>query len=56
MFVVDTDYNKEPKTKTFSVRLRVETIHKLDSISKDTSVNRNQIINQMIDYAIEHMK
>lgn len=55
MFVVDTDYNKEPKTKAFSVRLPIETIKILDSISKDTKVNRNQIINQMIEYALENM-
>lgn len=55
MFVVDTEYNKEPKTKAFSVRLTVETIKKLDSISKDTNVNRNQIISQMIEYALKNM-
>lgn len=40
--------------KTFSIRIKDETVTKLDSISKATNRSRNELINILIDYAIDN--
>ena len=40
--------------KVFSVRIKDETVEKLDMISKKTNRSRNELINTLIDYAIEN--
>ena len=40
--------------KVFSVRIKDETVEKLDMISKKTNRSRNELINTFIDYAIEN--
>ena len=42
--------------KTFSVRIKSETVDKLNSLSKETNRSRNQLINVLLDYAIENSK
>lgn len=39
--------------KTFSIRIKEETVEKLDEISAVTNRSRNELINILIDYAIE---
>lgn len=39
--------------KVFSVRMKEETLAVLDSISANTNRSRNEIINILLDYAIE---
>lgn len=39
--------------KVFSVRMKEETVAVLDSISANTNRSRNEIINILLDYAIE---
>lgn len=39
--------------KVFSVRMREEMVAMLDSISANTNRSRNEIINILLDYAIE---
>ena len=40
--------------KVFSIRIKEETVKKLDAISKKTNRSRNDLINLFIDYAIEN--
>ncbi len=40
--------------KTFSIRIKDETVDKLDSLSKETNRSRNELINILLDYAIEN--
>lgn len=40
--------------KIFSIRVKEETVDKLDEISRQTDRSRNELINIMIDYAIEN--
>lgn len=39
--------------KVFSVRMKEETVAVLDSISANTNRSRNEIINILLDFAIE---
>lgn len=40
--------------KTFSIRIKDETVERLDKISKETGRSRNELINILIDFAIDH--
>lgn len=40
--------------KVFSVRIKEETIEKLEKIAKETNRSRNEIINIFIDFAIDN--
>ena len=40
--------------KTFSVRLKDETVAALDNLSKQTHRSRNELINILIEFAIEN--
>ena len=40
--------------KTFSIRIKDETVQNLDSLAKETGRSRNELINILIDYAIEN--
>ena len=40
--------------KTFSVRIKDETVTKLDCLSKESNRSRNELINILLDYAIEN--
>ena len=40
--------------KTFSVRLKDETVEKLDKISDETGRSRNELIGIMIEFGIEN--
>lgn len=40
--------------KTFSIRIREETVRNLDEISVKTNRSRNELINIMLDFAIEN--
>lgn len=40
--------------KVFSVRLKDETIAKLDELSNESNRSRNELINILIDYAIDN--
>lgn len=42
--------------KTFSVRLKDETVNKLNKLSDETNRSRNELINILLDYAIENSK
>lgn len=37
--------------KTFSIRIKNETVDKIDKIASETNMSRNQIIQEMLDFA-----
>ena len=40
--------------KTFSIRIKEETVANLDKLSEETNRSRNELINILIDYAIDN--
>lgn len=40
--------------KTFSIRIKDETVNALDDISAKTGRSRNELINTFLEYAITH--
>ena len=40
--------------KTFSIRIKEETVEKLDSLSKETGRSRNELIGILLDFAIDN--
>ena len=42
--------------KTFSVRLKEDTVIKLNKLSEETNRSRNELINILLDYAIDNSK
>lgn len=40
--------------KTFSIRIKDETVANLDKIAEQTNRSRNELINILLDYAIEN--
>ena len=40
--------------KTFSIRVKEQTVAKLDNLSEQTNRSRNELINILLDFAIEH--
>lgn len=40
--------------KTFSIRIKEETVLNLDELSKETNRSRNELINILLDYAINN--
>lgn len=50
--------SKKPKGedghKVFSVRIKDETVEKLDELAKITNRSRNDLINVLLDFAMEN--
>ena len=42
--------------KTFSIRIKEETVSKLNKLSVETNRSRNELINILLDYAIDNCK
>ena len=40
--------------KTFSIRIKEETVKRLDELSAETNRSRNELIHILLDFAIEH--
>lgn len=40
--------------KTFSIRIKDETVERLDSLSQRTNRSRNDLINMLLDYAMDY--
>ena len=40
--------------KTFSIRIKEETVVKLDKLADETNRSRNELINILLDFAIEN--
>lgn len=42
--------------KVFSIRIKEETVAKIDAISVQTGRSRNELIGKFLDYAVERCK
>ena len=42
--------------KTFSVRIKEDTVLKLNRLSEETNRSRNELINLLLDFAIDNCK
>lgn len=42
--------------KTFSIRIKNETVDKIDIIASETNMSRNQIIQEMLDFASDKIE
>ena len=42
--------------KTFSIRIKEETVSTLNRLSDETNRSRNELINILLDYAIDNCK
>lgn len=42
--------------KVFSIRIKEETVAKIDAISAQTGRSRNELIGKFLDYAVERCK
>ena len=40
--------------KTFSIRIKDETVERLDKIAKTTNRSRNDLINMLLDFAMDY--
>ena len=40
--------------KTFSIRIKDETVKSLEELSKSTNRSRNELINLLLDFAIQN--
>jgi len=55
--VVKTKHPKgEDGYKVFSIRIKEETVKKIDAISAQTGRSRNELIGRFLDYAVERCK
>ena len=44
----------EDDHKVFSIRLKDSTVARLDAIAKSTNRSRNDLINVLLDFAMDH--
>ncbi|SCY44519.1 Ribbon-helix-helix protein, copG family [Lachnospiraceae bacterium XPB1003] len=42
--------------KTFSIRIKNETVDKIDKIASESNLSRNQIIQEMLDFASDKIE
>ncbi len=40
--------------KTFSIRIREETVAQLDDLAEKTNRSRNELVNILLDYSLEN--
>ena len=52
--VITKKLKGEDGHKVFSIRLKDETVERLDSIAKATNRSRNDLINIFLDYAMNY--
>ncbi|MBQ8227382.1 MAG: CopG family transcriptional regulator [Clostridia bacterium] len=47
-------FKGEDGYKTFSIRIKDETVSNLDDLAKETNRSRNELINILLDYAMDN--
>lgn len=47
---------KKPEKEVISMRIASEVLEQLDSMAAQAGISRNELINQMISFALEHME
>lgn len=40
--------------RVFSIRIKEETVNGLDALARDTNRSRNELINILLEYALNH--
>lgn len=53
-FLVLQKVNRE--SKTIPLRLEMDTLNKVEELAKETGKNRTELLNLLIDYAIDRIK
>ena len=46
---------KKPEKEVISMRISADTLKLLDDMAAKSDISRNELINQMIVFALEHM-
>lgn len=46
---------RKPMKEVISIRIPTETLNRIDEKANFVEISRNEIINQMIDYALSNM-
>lgn len=44
----------EDGTKTFSIRIKQETVNRIDELAKKTERSRNELIGMLLDFGLDH--
>jgi len=44
----------EDGTKTFSIRIKEETVKRIDELARKTDRSRNELIGILLDYGLDH--
>ena len=52
--IIEKKLKGEDGYKTFSIRIKDETVEKLDELSKKSNRSRNDLINTLLDFAIKN--
>ncbi len=52
--VITKKLRGEDGYKVFSIRIKDETIEKINDLSKQTGRTRNELIGMLLDFALEH--
>ena len=47
---------KKPEKEVISMRISVDTLREVDQKAVEFGISRNELINQMIDYALANME
>lgn len=47
---------KKPEKEVISMRISVDTLQEIDKKAAEFGISRNELINQMIDYAMANME
>lgn len=54
LIITKKNLKGEDGYKVFSVRIKQATVDKIDKLSEQTYRSRNELINMLLDYAIEN--
>ncbi len=46
----------EDKTRVVSLRMREELVQQLDELSRQSNRSRNDIVNYLVQYGVDHLK
>lgn len=52
--IIEKKLKGEDGYKTFSIRIKDETVDKLDELAKKSNRSRNDLINMLLDFAIKN--
>ena len=55
MIILDKFVARKPEKEVISMRISVETLKIVDDKAAEIGISRNELINQMIQYALDNM-